>query len=291
MYLYDCNPGTLAAQVERPDLNFPRAFLILIPLVFTQTVVPLALSLSIDPNIDHYEVGNFSNISRAIAGRWLELMVTFGAIIAQAGQAIGSSLVCDEALQVFCLLRYKRFLAKASRSKSTWVRWMFDTHHRIAPAIVLLDGFILAILALLPFEVLVASSMLLFNCTVILLLVSYVVLKRNYPQRQWAYGSSVSNAVILSLLPGIGSIIMSVFNATGGEEVLGIPHANLVALVLIIGSGLVVHVVVRVYGWNEAVEEEDPTELIEMTGGTVVLEDADDADSTDSIIVSYMDDR
>ena len=46
--------GTLAGEVANPRRDFPRALWILIPIVFFITMIPLALGISMDQNIDKW---------------------------------------------------------------------------------------------------------------------------------------------------------------------------------------------------------------------------------------------
>ena len=117
--------------------------MLLIPVVFLQTVLPMCLSISIDEDIHNYEPGNYSRIAAGVAGDWLGHMITFGAVVSQTGMCNGASLISDEALQSFALRHNERFFALKKRSGNAIVRWMFDTNHRIAPVFVLFNSTLL----------------------------------------------------------------------------------------------------------------------------------------------------
>ena len=116
---------------------------ILVPVVFVQTVLPLALSLSVDTNLNNYAPGNYSTIAEKLTGRWLGVMILIGALISQIGLTNGASLVCDEALQSFAVKHNKSFFVARARSSKPSVRWFFDTDFRIAPIFAFFDAILL----------------------------------------------------------------------------------------------------------------------------------------------------
>ena len=85
------------------------------------------------------------------------------------------------------------------------------------------------------------SSMLVFNTTVLLFLASYVILKRRHPEKQWLYGKTWVAAAFLIILPAMGSIAMVVFTIIGDYRIVGIPRINLVSYCVIVGTGIILH--------------------------------------------------
>ena len=235
------NIGTLAGEVANPHKMFPQALMILIPIVFVQTVLPLALSISIDTNLNNYEPGNYSRISDTLTGRWLGAMITCGAVISQTGMSNGAALISHEALQSFLLRHKKPFFARRAKSDRAIVRWLFDHQFRVAPIIGLFNGVLLILFVLIPYELLITASMLVFNTSVLAFLSSYVRLKYRSPERDWIYGKSWKWALLISLLPTSGSIAMSVFTIIDDYELFGVPRINLVSYVTLIGLGLLLH--------------------------------------------------
>ena len=138
--------GTLAGDVHNPKKSFPLVLLILVPVVFVQTVVPLALALGVSTDLGMYSVGFYSTLGREVAGPWLDVMITVGAIISQVGLTNGATLVSDEALQSFALRHNEPFFLAKSKSPRTFTRWFFDTNFRIAPVFALVDGALLMLL-------------------------------------------------------------------------------------------------------------------------------------------------
>ena len=97
--------GTLAGEVDNPRKTFPLVLLILIPVVFVQTVPPLALALSIDQDVSNFNVGFYSTIARRVAGPWLADMITIGAIFSQVGLANGLLAISSNAHIYFIHVR------------------------------------------------------------------------------------------------------------------------------------------------------------------------------------------
>ena len=145
MHFHEPLSGTLAGEVQNPRRSFPLSLFFLIPIVVSQTVVPLALALGVNSDLSNYSVGYFSTIGKHVAGEYLSVMITSGAIIAQLGQANGGSLISDESLQSFALRKNAAFFTRRARSRRAWVRWLFDTEFRIAPVFVIFDGLLLAL--------------------------------------------------------------------------------------------------------------------------------------------------
>ena len=247
------NIGTLAGQINNPRKVFPVVLVILVIVVLSQTVLSLALSISVDQNLADYEVGNFARIAETVAGQWLSVVITIGAIFSQLGLAIGGSLICDEALQSFSTKHYPAFFEARRHSPIGPVKWLFDTHFRIAPIFVLFDGLLMAAFVWVPYELLVTASMLIFNVTASLVLGAYVMLKRRHPYKEWLYGKSSFRAVLLCCLPAAGSVVMSVYAIVDDYTALGIPHINLVSFSAILAFGWILHGTFAVAANNKAI--------------------------------------
>ena len=260
MYCGVYNTGTLAEQVDKPRSTFPKvrsvtsyytipyhtthspqAMFIFLPLVFIQTVLPLALSISIDTNLATYDPGKFSEIGKVIAGEWLDLTISIGAIIAQIGQTNGASLIADESLQSYALVHHSEFFRRKAKSQSALTRWLFDTDFRVAPVFVIFDGVLLAGLVFAPYDLLITASMLIMNVTICLFLGSTVILKHRHPDYGWPYIKTWKWAVVICLPPALGSLVMSFFTIYDDYSLYGIPSINLVSFACVIALGLVLH--------------------------------------------------
>ena len=151
--------------MHNPKKSFPLVLLILVPVVFVQTVVPLALALGINANLGNYQVGYYSTLGGQVAGPWLDVMITVGAIISQVGLTNGATLVSDEALQSFALRHNEQFFIAKAKSPRVFIRWFFDTNFRIAPVFALVDGLLLMLLVWVCNDNSMSASLLnLFSC-------------------------------------------------------------------------------------------------------------------------------
>lgn len=257
------NLGVLAGEVEEPRRTFPRALVILVPAIFFQSAFPLALSLSIDTNLSHYQPGNFTTIAEKVTGKWLEYIILVGATITQFGLINGQGLVADESLQSFALKHVPRFFSVRSHSPSKMTRWFFNTDFRIAPVFAFFDVAILAILVWVDYDLIITASMLVFNLTVMLLLASHLILKKRYPEKTWLLGPKLLPSVLIALMPGIGTVAMTVLSSMDGEAVLGVPYMNLVSFVVILLIGGVLHLLF-VVATRKIVKAQAPDETIKL---------------------------
>jgi hypothetical protein len=123
-----------------------------------------------------------------------------------------------------------------------------------------------AVFVWVPYDILVTASMLTFNCTIVLFLGAYVLLKRRNPGHAWIYGHSWVAAIVLSIPILIGSGAMTVFTIIDDYEVLGIPHINLVSFATILGLGVVLHFVLVFTARKVKLDESfaDPSEIINL---------------------------
>ena len=243
------NIGTLAGQVMDPQRVFPRALLLLIPAIFLQTTIPMALALSVDPDLSNYEPGNFTAIARSVAGPWLETIILVGAVVTQLGLVNGAGLVADEALQTFLLQHADWFRPKRRGPFLAWCAHRrlcaavtrgraLDSEQRIAPVVAVFNGTLLALLLWVDFDMLIVSGMLIFNVTVVLLMVAYVVLKRRHPELNWMYGTSPVVAALLATPPAVASVAMTVMDIADDETLFGVPHVHLVVFVVLVSLGV-----------------------------------------------------
>ena len=202
----------------------------------------MSLSIIVIIVIGTYEPGEFSHIAYLVAGKWLQVMIGFAAIISQLGLTNSGLIVADQALQLFALRHFPDFFSERSKSKSAVVRWMYNTDYRICPLVALFDCALLAALAVLDYNLLVSCSMILFNVSVVLFLVSYVMLKYNRPELDWPYVRTWQGAVWISTPIVIASAVMVFFSLYDDYAVDGIPHINLVSFLFIFGIGAAVHI-------------------------------------------------
>jgi hypothetical protein len=128
------------------------------------------------------------------------MMVVVVVTVVQVGATNASAIVSDEAIQSFALRHKPQFFLQQSKSESAFRRWFFDTEQRIAPAFVVFDSIFLFMSMWLPLLFLISSSSLIFNVSALLMLYSYVVLKRRTPDG-WLYSYGWIGALAMTACP------------------------------------------------------------------------------------------
>ncbi len=85
---------------------------------------------------------------------------------------------------------------------------MFDTDTRIAPAFVLFDSLFLFAIVWLPLLFLISASSLVFNISILLMLYSYIKLKKLSPEAGWLYSFGWVYGALLSVPPVVITFVM-----------------------------------------------------------------------------------
>eukprot|EP00042_Codosiga_hollandica_P049082 m.562600 g.562600 ORF g.562600 m.562600 type:complete len:526 (+) comp57807_c0_seq3:416-1993(+) len=250
--------GTLAGQVSNPRRSIPLALIFLIPIVVAELVVPLALSVSIDPDLKDYEPGHYAELAQQIAGVWLNVMITSAAITSLVGTCNAIVLVADEALQSFIVTHFPGPFQKAAVSSSKFHRWFMNADDRIAPVFAVINCGLIGAFIWIPYDVLIAADMVLMNFTVIFLFVAYVKLKWTQKQAEWMYGHSTLWAVLLLLMPLLITLGMTYYALVSSEAALGIPYFTAVSTSVFVGVGLIGHAVY--YTWFRCCDKSSKTD-------------------------------
>jgi amino acid transporter len=218
--------------------------MILTPFVFLEFTLPLALSISINHNQSDFSDGYFTVIARQAAGKWLDILITIVAVTTMIGTGNGALIVGDEALQSF-LVRHQPGLFHSHKKRSAIHHWLVDIDNRVAPSIVFLNSAILIVCALLPLDLILSSSMVVFNVSILVFLVAYVKLKRNAKGIEWLFSFGWMSALVLTLFPCSFTLFMTYEALFNYPVTLGIPYINVVATVAIVGVGLLVHLLYK----------------------------------------------
>ena len=238
--------GTLAGQVKNPRKDILLATIALICIALTEFLLPLALAVSVDPNLSHYEEGYYAVIADIIAGKWLQILVTISAINTQVGGCNSAALVSDSALQSIVLLRLQDKIDGFARSEHKLVRYMFHySEERVAPVFTVINSAIIAGFVLVPFESVIALGLLLQNTSILLLCISFVKLKYTEPTANWVYGTSVFKAVLFTIFPLVAVCSTSYFVLFDFPAQFGLKYFNLILYISTIALGLLVHAVFR----------------------------------------------
>ena len=79
-----------------PKTSFTYTLMVLVPTLVFTVVMPLALSISINPDLSLYLPGEFAVLGRQIGGRWLGGSITFAAIVSQVGSTLAAWCVTTQ---------------------------------------------------------------------------------------------------------------------------------------------------------------------------------------------------
>jgi amino acid transporter len=233
--------GTLAGEVQNPGRNIPLSTLILLPGIFLIYVVPMIVSLPIEPDQTQYVSGFYGTLAERIVGKWFKMVLTISAVASLFGYTNATIIVSDESFQGFCLRRRPKFFARIRKSGNRFKRWLFDTENRVAPSIALFNSIFLSAAVLLPYQFLISASMVLGNIGMILTFGAYIRLKKSQPDASWVYKFTWHRAILLAFCPAIVVLMQAGLALFDYPVTLGIPFINLVSTAGIIGTGLTAH--------------------------------------------------
>jgi len=204
--------GCLAGEVEKPQTTYVAAMCILLPLVTALNMLPFLVSLSMDPDVSHYEAGYFKVLAGGMAG-WLAQVFSLGGVASLLGLLHSQMIAADATLAAFAKERYDSVMvtlqaeaAKKAASPQTgaeagtraapfgsgWLvrfreapfgRFMFDDPpDGGAPhGAVLFNSICISFLLTLHYQILVEVEMMLLSISQILLFVAFVVLRVKEP--------------------------------------------------------------------------------------------------------------
>ena len=77
--------GTMAGEIEKPEVVFPKAIAILIPTLATVYCLPFAVSISMDPQTQNFEAGHFSTLAFELGGDWMKWLLFVGSLACFVG--------------------------------------------------------------------------------------------------------------------------------------------------------------------------------------------------------------
>jgi hypothetical protein len=85
--------GAVAGDIDQPKRTFSVVIATLLPLVMLLNVIPLAIALSVDQNLDNFEAGFFNKVASELAGPWLGYCFVAAANVCLVG--LYSAQVCE----------------------------------------------------------------------------------------------------------------------------------------------------------------------------------------------------
>lgn len=252
--------GSLAGDLIEPRRTFLIALGVLFPAVLLLNSVPLAVSLSIDPDPSNYEAGHFNVVAEQLAGAWLSWGFQVGAIVCLVGLYNAAIITAERSLlwvveQLVSRNELSSYLARLNERPSAGaraLRWLLTNRTGIAPVYQLVNAVLASMLVWLPYEYLVEFSMLLSVPSICLFMYSFAHLRFLHPSRPRPFTVPGGNrvAVGITIIPVAVSLLYAciVLYAAVTE-----PHTDdgraafnqISSTAIIIGGGALLHFACR----------------------------------------------
>lgn len=193
--------GALAAEVQHPGRDFPRAMSVTIGLVTLVYLLPLLVAVSLDEaNLDQWTDGHFTIVAAEHVGEWLSAWISIGGALSALG--LLNTLLCTSA----------RVTVSAARLH-VLPSWLAHVHEPSGTprAATLCIASLLAVACSLPFSELVSISMLFYGVTTLMEFLALLRLRQLEPLTSRPYAIPLGRvALTLALLPSMGLCILLV---------------------------------------------------------------------------------
>jgi amino acid transporter len=217
------NASTVAAEVERPQQNYPRAMLGAAMLVAICYVVPTLAARVAGLSAETFSTGSWAEAARMLVGPWLGLAIIAGGMINGFGMC--NALMLSYTRLPVALAQdgfLPRVVARHNRAGAPWVAIMLCA-----------VGWALAVN--LTFERLISIDLVLYGGSLILEFVALVVLRRHEPQlvRPFRIAGGTTACVLLGIPPTI--LIAIALLMARGERIASVPALGLASVIALLG--------------------------------------------------------
>jgi amino acid transporter len=217
------NASTVAAEVERPQHNYPRAVLGAAALVAVCYVVPTLAARVAGLPADAFSTGSWADAARMLVGPWLGLAIVACGMINGFGMC--NALMLSYTRLPVALARdgfLPRVVARHNRAGAPWVAILLCA-----------AGWALAVN--LTFERLISIDLVLYGGSLILEFVALAVLRWREPQLARPF--RISGGTIACVLLGIPPTVMIAVALlmARGERIADVPALGLAAAIALLG--------------------------------------------------------
>jgi amino acid transporter len=224
------NASTIAREVDRPQLTYPRAMIAAVALVALSYVLPfLAVYFSGIPASSFGSDGSWAAVAGLIGGKflgfqWLRFLIVLGGMMSAFGMF--NALVMSYSRLPLAMARdgmLPKFFAKMnSKSRAPWVAILF-----CAACWALCLG--------LGFKRLVTLDIMLYGASLMLEFVTLVALRIREPKlkREFRVPGGLTGAIACGIFPLLLLILATV--ESGNEVVLGMNGLAFGALIMVGG--------------------------------------------------------
>lgn len=233
--------GALAGEVKNPSRTFPLVIVIMMPLVATLNIWPLAVSVSIDDDRANYKAGHFDKLATELAGEWLGISFVIGAFFCNVGLYNAQVVVCERSLAASTSTEIDRLLRTSTWRVTKYL--LTENGTGVAPIFIIFHASIALALIWLPYQVLVESAILQMTLPSIGCMYAFLYYKVFKPDlaRPFAIPGKVFGAVLMVipvLAVTLGNMYISI---TDEDEVVGIKHGKAWSFTFITFGGLFAH--------------------------------------------------
>eukprot|EP00041_Stephanoeca_diplocostata_P011130 m.180609 g.180609 ORF g.180609 m.180609 type:complete len:581 (-) comp18426_c0_seq1:220-1962(-) len=235
--------GSLAGEVMTPSKTYPKVIALLIPVVTTFIVWPLAVSLSLDQDRANYDAGHFGQLATSLCGNWLGIMFVLGAFFSFIGLYNAQVVVCERSLAASLSQNVDDYFFSGA-PPSCLVGYLFAANGTgVAPVYILFNAVVSSALVWLPYESLIEFSMLQFALCSLFFIYAYLWYKVKRPDmyRPLSVPGGLGGAIVVSFPIVAIALVNIYFGCMDDEAVFGVPYAKAVGLAFITGAGCVIH--------------------------------------------------
>eukprot|EP01012_Entosiphon_sulcatum_P040090 TRINITY_DN5372_c0_g1_i1.p1 TRINITY_DN5372_c0_g1~~TRINITY_DN5372_c0_g1_i1.p1 ORF type:complete len:490 (-),score=39.69 TRINITY_DN5372_c0_g1_i1:122-1567(-) len=242
--------GTIAGQVKDAPKAYPKAVVLLMIMTVIATVWPLLVALSMDDDRLNYDSAEFARLAKELAGPWLTWVFSVGAIISCFGGYNAAVLTSEHTMSFFFDTHCLPHCPPSWNSRDYINALLFNKERTgVAPFHIIVNHVLAAILAWLPYDLLVVFLMVIFGFTVMLLSYSFLYYRMRHPEmdRPYRVPGGMGMAVVVAGLPAVCSLvnlISVVMHDT--DRVFGMPYPTLIGTVAVLLFGILVHFIARV---------------------------------------------
>jgi amino acid transporter len=185
--------STVAGDIDDPRKNYPKALAITIPMITLIYLLPTVVSIAAvgTENVE-WTAGAFTLVAESIGGKWLGLLLAFGAVVSAIG--LFSAWLLSYSRIPFALANdgyLPPALAKLHPTRGTPINT------------IIIAAIICSLVTLLPFGQLAALSVLVGGCVLMLEFITLIVMRRRFPEleRPFKVPGGTAGPYIILILP------------------------------------------------------------------------------------------
>lgn len=163
--------STVAGEIDEPRRTYPKALAITIPVITLIYLLPTLVSLGVVGATDvEWTAGAYNVVAEQVAGRWLGVLMTIGALVSAVG------------LFSAWLLSYSR-LPFALADDGYLPTGLSKLHPRRGTPIssIVVASLICSVAVVGPFQALVAIDVAVYACALMLEFIALIVMRRKFP--------------------------------------------------------------------------------------------------------------